>query len=176
MRFLGGEKPQKFSHISQIELFMEIDEGHGRVFWGFTQQCEGNVKRGGQEKGAGQLPGALGEGALLGFGKGASPLCPSGVWDVKGRGSRRGSGAGHGCLPAHAHGVCAGARTAWGATPARARTGRGAAPKTGSRRRPGGRSPRRRSRRAGWPLPAGNSPRSGGPRCGPAAGRGFCCG
>ena len=73
MRFLGGEKPQKFSHISQIELFMEIDEGHGRVFWGFTQQCEGNVKRGGQEKGAGQLPGALGEGALLGFGRGLLP-------------------------------------------------------------------------------------------------------
>ena len=55
---------------------MEIDEGNGRVFWGFTQQCEGNVKRGGQEKGAGQLPGALGEGALLGFGRGASPLRP----------------------------------------------------------------------------------------------------
>lgn len=52
---------------------MEIDEGHGRVFWGFTQQCEGNVKRGGQEKGAGQLPGALGEGALLGFGRGLLP-------------------------------------------------------------------------------------------------------
>ena len=76
MRFLGRQKSQKFSHISQIELFMEIDEGHGRVFWGFTQQCEGNVKRGGQEKGAGQLPGALGEGALLGFGRGTSPLCP----------------------------------------------------------------------------------------------------
>ena len=76
MRFLGCEKSKKFSHISQIELFMEIDEGHGRVFWGFTQQCEGNVKRGGQEKGAGQLPGALGEGAVLGFWKGASPLFP----------------------------------------------------------------------------------------------------
>lgn len=175
MRFLGCEKSKKISHISQIELFMEIDEGHGRVFWGFTQQCEGNVKRGGQEKGAGQLPGALGEGALLGFGKGGlSPMPGPGERGVRGnlggrsaksQGLRRSAGAGDSCLPAHAHGVCARARIAWGA-----------APKTGSRRRPGGRSPRRRSRRAGWPLPAGNSPRSGGPRCGPAAGRGFCCG
>lgn len=68
---------------------MEIDEGNGRVFWGFTQQCEGNVKRGGQEKGAGQLPGALGEGALLGFGKGPLPYARAG-WG----GKRPGSAAG----------------------------------------------------------------------------------
>ena len=34
------------------------------------------MKRGGQEKGAGQLPGALGEGALLGFGKGGLSPTP----------------------------------------------------------------------------------------------------
>lgn len=67
---------------------MEIDEGHGRVFWGFTQQCEGNVKRGGQEKGAGQLPGALGEGAVLGFGKGGLSPMPGRGGVAKGRGAR----------------------------------------------------------------------------------------
>ena len=173
MRFLGCEKSKKISHISQIELFMEIDEGHGRIFWGFTQQCEGNVKRGGQEKGAGQLPGALGEGAALGFWKGASPLCPGGVGWQKARERGGAPARGTGYLQ-HTHAECAPRRELPGAQPPR--IGRGAAPKTGSRRRPGGRSPRRRSRRAGWPLPAGNSPRSGGPRCGPAAGRGACCG
>ena len=173
MWFLGCEKSKKISHISQIELFMEIDEGHGRVFWGFTQQCEGNVKRGGQEKGAGQLPGALGEGAVLGFGKGASPLGPGGVGWQK-AGDRCETLARGTAVYQHTHAERAPGRELPGAQPPR--IGRGAAPKTGSRRRPGGRSPRRRSQRAGWPLPAGNSPRSGGPRCGPAAGRGACCG
>ena len=130
MRFLGGEKPQKFSHISQIELFMEIDEGHGRVFWGFTQQCEGNVKRGGQEKGAGQLPGALGEGALLGFGRGASPLCPSGVgWQKAGERGR--ALAREIAVYQRTHTECAPKRESEGAQPPPRREPEGAQPPAG---------------------------------------------